>query len=170
MNTFINQSAAQITKKTQILFSALLNPHARITNLEKIQRSRLLSAILIGQTLVVILIIALVLYADPNDLHEPTVQGAIVMVMISVAMYITNRLGYTSIAALGYFIPFVAIFIYIPFYSGENPAFLAFLMIPLIFIAIFFSIKRTTLAALGILTLVGILLAFMDHSPANLPY
>jgi signal transduction histidine kinase len=43
-------------------------------------------------------------------------------------------------------------------------------MIPLIFIAIFFSIKRTTLAALGILTLVGILLSFMDHSPENLPY
>ena len=86
------------------------------------------------------------------------------------AMYIANRLGQTSIAALGYFLPFVAIFIYIPFYSGENPAFLAFLLIPIIFIAIFFSIKRTTLAAIGILTFVGILLSFMDHSPSNLPY
>src|SRR6185295_551935 len=92
------------------------------------------------------------------------------MVGISIAMYVANRLGQTSIAALGYFLPFVGIFIYIPFYSGENPAFLAFLLIPIIFIAIFFSIKRTTLAAIGILTFVGVLLTFMNHSSSNLPY
>jgi len=159
-----------MTNRIQIIFDALLNPSARVTNPEKIQRARLLSTILLVQTLIVAFIIFLVVKADPQDIHEPTVQGAIVMIGISVAMYIANRLGRTSIAALGYFLPFVAIFIYIPFYSGENPAFLAFLLIPIIFIAIFFSIKRTTLAAIGILTFVGILLSFMDHSPSNLPY
>ena len=151
-------------------FDSLLNPQAHVTNPEKIQRSRLLATILLVQILFVILIIALVLQADPKDINEPTVQAAIGMLGISLVMYIANRSGYTSLAALGYFLPFVAVFIYIPFYSGENPAFLAFLMIPMIFIAIFFSIKRTTFAAIGILTLVGILLSFMDHSPTNLPY
>jgi len=148
----------------------LVTPHPRITDLEKIQRSRLLSTILLVQMLVITLIIMLVLKADPVDINEPTVQGAILIVGLSVVMYIANRLGYTSIAAFGYFLLFVAVFIYIPFYSGENPAFLAFLVIPLIFIAIFFSIKRTTMASIGVLTLVGILLLFMDSSPENLPY
>jgi len=156
--------------RSQALLDFLLNPHSRVTNPEKIQRARLLSIILLVQTLIVAFIILLVLKADPKDINEPTVQGAIVMIGISVAMYIANRLGHTSIAALGYFLPFVGIFIYIPFYSGENPAFLAFLLIPVIFIAIFFSIKRTTLVAIGILTLVGILLSFMDQSSSNLPY
>ena len=140
-----------------------LNPHPHVTNPEKIQRSRLLSTILLVQMLVVAFIIILVLYADPTDINEPTVQGAILMVGLSVLLYIANRLGYTSIAAFGYFLLFVALFIYIPFYSGESPSFLAFLVIPFIFIAIFFSIKRTILTSIGILTLIGILLSFMDH-------
>jgi len=152
------------------LLNWFLNPHPRVTDPEKIQRSRLLSTILLVQMLVITLIIMLVLKADPVDINEPTVQGAILIVGLSVVLYIANRLGYTSIAAFGYFLLFVAVFIYIPFYSGENPAFLAFLVIPLIFIAIFFSIKRTTLASIGILALVGILLSFMDPSPGNLPY
>ena len=159
-----------MTNRIQIIFDALLNPSSRVTSPEKIQRARLLSTILLVQTLIVAFIIILVVNADPADIHEPTVQGAIVMIGISMAMYGANRLGQTSIAALGYFLPFVAIFIYIPFYSGENPAFLAFLLIPIIFIAIFFSIQRTTLAAIGILTFVGILLTFLDHSSSNLPY
>jgi len=148
----------------------LLKPHARVDDPEKIQRSRLFSIILLVQMVVVTLIIFLVLNADPNDIHEPTVQGAIFMVALSVAFYVANRLGATSYAVLGYFFIFVALFIYIPFYSGENPAFLAFQAIPLIFIAIFFSIRRTTLISIGLLILIGILLSFMDHSRENLVY
>jgi signal transduction histidine kinase len=159
-----------MTHRVLAFLDSLLNPLAHVTNPEKIQRSRLLSTILLVQILFVILIIALVLQADPNDINEPTVQAAIGMLAISLIMYIVNRLGYTSVAALGYLLPFAAIFIYIPFYSGENPAFLAFLMIPVIFIAIFFSLKWTIVAAIGILTLVGILLSLMDNSSANLPY
>jgi len=159
-----------MTNRIHTLLNLLLNPHARVTDLEKKQRSRLLSTILLVQILVILLILVLVLSVDPNDFSEPTVQGAIGMVGISMVMYIVNRLGYTSIAALGYFLPFVAIFIYIPFYSGENPAFLAFLLIPLILIAIFFSIQRTTLASIGILALVAVLLSFMDRSVEDTLY
>jgi len=148
----------------------LLTPPAHITSPEKAQRSRLLSTILLAQTLIIALIITLVIHADPNDINEPTVQGAILMAGVSVILYIINRSGYTSIPALGYFLMFVAIFIYIPFYSGENPAFLAFMIIPLIFMGIFFSIKQTTIAALGILILIGILLSLMNHSSDNLAY
>lgn len=147
----------------------LLKPHARATDPEKIQRSRLFSIISLVQMMVISLIIFLVLNADPDDIHEPTVQGAIFIVVLSIVFYAANRLGYTSFAVLGYFLIFVALFIYIPIYSGENPAFLAFQVIPLLFVAIFFSIKRTTLISIGLLVLVGILLS-LGQSRENFPY
>jgi signal transduction histidine kinase len=116
------------------------------------------------------LIIALVIHADPNDITEPTIKAAFLTAGVSIVLYIANRFGYTSISALLYFLVFAAIFIYIPFYSGENPAFLAFMIIPLIFMAIFFTIKQTTFAGLGIIILIGVLLSFMDHSRSNLLY
>jgi len=157
-------------KFSRIIFDVLLKPHQRVTNPEKIQRSRLLSTILLIQTLVIVLIIVLVLLADPNDITEPTVKAAILIAGISVVLYIASRFGYTSIPALLYFLVFVTIFIYIPFYSGENPAFLAFMIIPLIFMAIFFTIKQTTFAGLGMIILIGVLLSVMNHSRDNLPY
>jgi len=159
-----------MTKTLNSLDRWLLSSHHRVTDPEKIQRSRLLSIILLVQVMVIILIIVLVLQADPEDIHEPTVQGAMLMIGISAGVYVLNRFGYTSIAALIFFLVFVALFIYIPFYSGENPAFLAFLVIPLLFIAIFFSVQRTLIASIGILTLVGILLSFLENSPQNLLY
>jgi signal transduction histidine kinase len=154
----------------QPLLQWLLNPHPSVTNPEKIQRSRLLSTILLGQSLVVLIILALVLIADPYDIAEPTVRGAFLLVAIAFAMYFVNRYGSTSFAALGYILPFVAIFIYIPFYSGEDPIFLAFLMIPVILTAIFFSIKRTTIVSIGILVFVTILLTFIDPRAEGSPY
>lgn len=148
----------------------LLKPHVRLADPEKIQRSRLFSIISLVQMVVIALIIFMVLNADPEDIHEPTVQGAIVFVVLSIIFYLVNRFGYTSYAVLGYFLMFVTLFIYIPFYSGENPAFLAFQVVPLLFIAIFFSIKRTTLISIGFLVLVGVLLSVMDHSQGNLAY
>ena len=147
----------------------LLRPHVRVADPEKIQRSQLFSIILLVQMVVITLIIFLVLNADPTDIHEPTVRGAIFMLMLSVVFYVANRIGYTSYAVLGYFLVFVALFIYIPFYSGENPEFLAFQIIPLLFVAIFFSIKRTTLISIGLLVLVGILLS-LGRSQENFPY
>jgi signal transduction histidine kinase len=157
-------------KFSRIILNALLNPYTRVTNPEKIQRSRLLSTILLIQALVIGLIIALVIHADPNDINEPTIKAAFLTAGVSIVLYIANRFGYTSISALLYFLVFAAIFIYIPFYSGENPAFLAFMIIPLIFMAIFFTIKQTTFAGLGIIILIGVLLSFMDHSRSNLLY
>jgi signal transduction histidine kinase len=148
----------------------LLNPHPRVTNAEKIQRSRLLSTILLVLILIVALILTIVLLHDFEDINEPTVQGAILLLGISILMYILNRLGYTSIPAMGVILPFIATFIYIPFYSGEDPVFLAFLMIPIIFTAIFFSLRWTTITSAGILILVAILLAFVDQSPEDTPY
>jgi signal transduction histidine kinase len=154
----------------QTFFQWLLNPHPRVTNPEKIQRSRLLSTILLGQGLVVVAILLLVLHADPDDITEPTVRGAFLLVAIAFVMYFVNRYGSTSFAALGYILPFVAMFIYIPFYSGEDAIFLAFLMIPVILTAIFFSLKRTTIVSIGILVFVTILLAWMDPTVEGSPY
>ena len=92
-----------MTKTLNFLDRWLLSPHHRVCDPEKIQRSRLLSIILIVQVVVIILIIMLVLQADPEDIHEPTVQGAMLMVGISVGVYVVNRFGHTSIAALIFF-------------------------------------------------------------------
>ncbi len=159
-----------MNKHLQSVFQWLLATHPRLTNPEKIQQSKLLSAILLGQVFVLAAILILVLQADPNDISEPTVQGAFLLIGIVLIMYVVNRFGNTSIAALGFILPFFAMFIYIPFYSGESPIFLAFLMVPIILTAIFFSLKRTAIVSIGLLALVAILLTFMDHSRENLPY
>ncbi len=148
----------------------LLVPHHRLTNPEKIQRSRLLSTILLVLTVTVALILVIVLRHDPDDITEPTVLGGFILIGIAVLMYIFNRLGYTSIPAMGIILPFFAIFIYIPFYSGEDPVFLAFLMIPIIFTAIFFSLRWTTITSIGILALVAVLLAFVDQNLEDTPF
>ena len=77
----------------QPLLQWLLNPHPRVTNPEKIQRSRLLSTILLGQILVIVVILAFVLRADQNDITEPIVRGAFLLAGIAVIMYIVNRFG-----------------------------------------------------------------------------
>jgi signal transduction histidine kinase len=148
----------------------LVNPHARVTHPENIQRSKLLSTILLVLFIVLAFILVIILQLDPTDIHEPTVRAALILAGIILMMYILNRLGRTSLAALGVVLPLVIIFIYIPFYSGENPIFLAFLMIPIMLTAIFFSIERTTIASVIIIVLVGALLSHVDPSPKNTPY
>ena len=154
----------------QRLLQWLITPHPRVTNPEKIQRSKLLSAVLLVQEFVLMVILTLVLRADPDDIAEPTVQGAFLLTGIAIVMYIVNRLGNTSIAALGFITSYFALFIYIAFYSGESPIFLAFLLIPIILTAIFFTLKRTAIISIGLLALVAIQFTFMDHSTSNLPY
>jgi len=145
-------------------------PHPRLTNPEKIQRSRLLSTILLVLILTGVMILIIVLRHDRDDIHEPTVQGAFLILGISLLMYLVNRSGFTSIPALGIILPITAIFIYIPFYSGEDPIFLAFLMIPIILTAIFFPLRSTILLSIGILVLVAILISFVDQSTEDTPY
>ena len=147
-----------------------LKPHPRLTSPEKIQRSRLLSAILLVLTLTGIIILFIVLHKDPNDINEPTVKGGILLVGLCILMYVVNRSGLTSVPAMGLILPLIANFIYIPFYSGESPVFLAFMMIPIILTAIFFSLHWTTITSAAILTLVAVLLTSVDQTPMDTPY
>jgi signal transduction histidine kinase len=147
-----------------------LDPHPRLTNPEKIQRSRLLSTILLVLMLTVLLILAIVLGHDPEDIAEPAVEGAILLLVIGALMYTISRSGYTSVPALGIILSIIAISVYIPLYSGEDPVFLAFLIIPILLTAIFFSLGWTTMLSVGILLLVAILLSFMDPSTEDTPY
>jgi signal transduction histidine kinase len=148
----------------------LLVPHNRLTDPEKIQRSRLLSTILLVLLFMAGLILTIVLRHDPDDINEPTVRGGFFLSGIMLVMYIFNRMGFTSFPATGLTLAFTALFIYIPFYSGEDPVFLAFLIIPIILTAIFFSIRWTTFVSVGILVLVAILLSFIDQSTEDTPY
>jgi len=148
----------------------LLSPHSRVTNRESIQRARLLSAILLVLMVLDSMIIALVLHADPDDITEPTVGGAIGLLGVCAVMYALNKAGYTRIAAIGLILPITGIFIYIPFFSGESPIFLAFMLIPVVLTALFFSMRWTTSAAFALLTVLYLLIAQQDHTPENLVY
>src|SRR5574341_1154209 len=157
-----------MTHFARSLLDRFLKPHPRVTDPESIQRSRLLSAILLVLLLVGAMILTLVLRRDPNDINEPTVQGAIILVGIIASMYAANRLGYTYLAATGVILPFIGMFIYIPFFSGEDPLFLAFLLIPIILTAIFFSFRWTAATSVAILAMVLVLVSFQDRvSPTS---
>jgi len=141
----------------------LLDPPAHITNPESIQRARLLSTVLLVLLALVLLIIALVLRADPQDIHDPSVQAAIGLLGIVAIMYGLNRAGSTTIAATGLIAPVVAIFIYIPFFSGKSPNFLAFLVIPILLTAIFFSLRVTIITSIGLLGLTYLMMSRLDQ-------
>jgi PAS domain S-box-containing protein len=151
------QRSTPMTQFPQSLLDWMLKPHPRMTNAEKIQQCRLLSAILLVIMLIGAMILILVLREDPKDIHEPTVQGAFILLGVVVLMYVVNRLGYTHAAAAGVIVPFVAIFIYIPFFSGEEPYFLAFLLVPILLIAIFFPLQWTAIGSVAILVFVLVL-------------
>src|SRR3989338_2531677 len=85
--------ADQVKRRIERLLDWALQPHRRVVHAANIQRSRLLSLILL---LLGAIIIALVLSADATDINEPTVQGAIVLLGILVVMYAVNRLGFAS--------------------------------------------------------------------------
>lgn len=148
----------------------LLAPHRRLTDPEKIQRSRLLSAIMLVFISTAGLILTAVLRSHPDDINEPTVQGGFLLIGISLVMYILARSGFTSIPAMGIILPITVIFLYIPFYSGEDPVFLAFLLISIILTAIFFPLQWTVVTSIVILTLVAILLSLVDQNMENTPY
>ncbi len=160
-------------KLTRFLFSVrtwLLNPHPRITNPEKIQRSQLLSIILLVLIILGAIILALVIHEDPSDIQAPEVRGAFLILGIVACMYILNRLGYNRYAAAGVILPFVIIFTYIAFSSRGKALFLAFLLIPILLTAIFFSVRWTSIISSSILLVILILLTFQDHVSPLSPF
>lgn len=148
----------------------LLDPHPRVTDLEKIQRSRLLSTIILTLTLLGLIILTIVLGKDPRDVNSPEVQGTIILLGILLCIYIANRLGYNRFATAGTVISFTMVFIYISFYSSGKSIFLAFLMIPILLTAIFFSFRWTAFISASILVVIFILLSFQDQVSATSPF
>lgn len=147
-----------------------LNPHPRITNPEKIQRSRLLSAILLAMIVLGAAILILVLRHDPDDIHAPEVQGATAVLAIAMGMYILNRMGHNRYAAAGVILPFVIVFTYIAFYSSGKAIFLAFLGVPILLTAIFFPLRLTSLISGAVLIMILVLLGFQDQVSASSPF
>jgi PAS domain S-box-containing protein len=154
----------------QTFFDWLIKPHARVTQADKIQQSRLLSALLIVLLSIGAMILIVVLRRDPTDINEPTVQGDMALLGIAAGMYILNRLGYSRLAAAGIILPFTAIFIYVPFYSGEAPLFLAFLLIPILLTALFFPLRWTAAVSITILVVVLALISMEDQTAPESPF
>jgi signal transduction histidine kinase len=148
----------------------LLNPPARITNPEKIQRTRLLSAILLVLLLVGTTILIIVIRHDANDINEPEVRGAAIVMVIIAAMYLINRTGYNRYAAGGVIFPFAAIFTYIAFLSSGKAIFLAFVLVPILMTAIFFPLKWTALISGSILAIILALLSTLDQVSKESPF
>ena len=148
----------------------LIAPHRRVADAERIQQSRLLSAILLVLLLTGTTILVVVLHTDADDINAPEVRGALLLLVIDILMYALSRVGHYHTAAAGIILPFVAVFIYIPFTSPTKSIFLAFLIIPIILTAIFFSLRWTAVAAAAMLATILILLSFQDHVSSKSPY
>ena len=148
----------------------LFDPHRRITSRESIQRARLLSAIVLVLLVLISTILALVLHADPDDITEPTVQGAFGLLGVCAITYVLNKAGYTGIAAAGIILPITGLFIYIPFYSGESPIFLAFLLIPIILNALFYSPRWTVINSVLLLGGLFLLISMEDQVSDSSPF
>jgi signal transduction histidine kinase len=148
----------------------LFAPHPRVTDPEKIQRTRLLSTILFALVVLGTIILLIVINHDPDDIHAPEVQGAFVLLGISLVMYILNRLGYNRHAAAGVIFPFVFVFTYIAFSSPGKSVFLVFLLIPILLTAIFFPLNRTMIISTMILAVVFVLLSFQDQVSESSPF
>ena len=158
---------------TRILHSLprwLFAPLSRLTDPEEAQRSWLLSAILFVLVVLGTIILLIVIHADPKDLYAPEVQGAFIILGISAVMYVFNRLGYNRLAAAGFILPFVAVFTYVAFSSSGKAIFLAFLFLPILITALFFTLEWTMVIAASILTLILVLLSFQDQLSANSPF
>ena len=158
---------------TRILHSLprwLFAPLSRLTDPEEAQRSWLLSAILFVLVVLGTIILLIVIHADPKDLYAPEVQGAFIILGISAVMYVFNRLGYNRLAAAGFILPFVAVFTYVAFSSSGKAIFLAFLFLPILITALFFTLEWTMVIAASILTLIFVLLSFQDQLSANSPF
>ncbi len=153
----------QMIQLSQFIQTWFLNPPSRVTNPEKIQRSRLLSTILLVLIILGVVILSIVIAKDSTDIQTPEVQGAFLLIVIVTAMYILNRLGYNRYAAAGVILPFVAVFTYIAFSSSGKALFLAFLLVPILLTAIFFSLKWTSLISGSILVVILFLLTFQDQ-------
>ena len=157
-------------KLTSLLDKWFIAPHSSVTNPEKIQRSRLFSTMLLILILFLTFILIMVLTRDPEDISEPAVHGGFFLLGIGILMYLINKAGITRIPAMGIILPFIAIPIYISFWSGEDALFLAFLMIPIILTGIFYSLRWTMITSVGILLLVAILLYTINTSQEGLSY
>ena len=159
-----------MTQFIQNLSDRILNPHPRVKNPEKIQRTRLLSAILLIMITIGLIILTIVLRLDRQDINEPEVRGAIFVLFIAAGMYFINRLGYNRLAISGIIGPFTVIFILISFSSSGKSVFLAFLMVPILLTAIFFPLKWTIIISGSILALISALLSTQDQVSANSPF
>jgi PAS domain S-box-containing protein len=159
-----------VNPRSETRLDWLLNPSARISDPERIQRARLLSAVLLVLLALGLVIIGLVLRADPEDIGDPTLQAAMGLLAVCAAMYILNRVGYTTAAAIGLIAPIIALFIFIPFFSGSSPNFLAFLVIPILLTAIFFSLRWTVIVSTGLLVVTFVLMSRLDQVSETSPF
>lgn len=166
----IHAPLTPMTPSPYSLLNWLLDPHPRVTDPEKIQRSRLLSAILLVLIVLGVTILGIVIEHDADDIREPEVQGALLVLLVVIAMYVVNRLGYNRYAVGGVVIPFVIVFTYIAFSSNGKSIFLAFLLIPILLTAIFFSLRWTMVISGSILGLILLLLSFQDQVSATSPF
>jgi len=160
----------QMMQLSQFIQTWFLNPPPRVTSPEKIQRSRLLSTILLVLIILGVVILSIVIAKDSTDIQAPEVRGTFLVLVIVGGMYLLNRLGYNRYAAVGVVIPFVIVFTYIAFSSSGKAIFLAFLLVPILLTAIFFSLKWTSVISSSVLAMILILLAFQDQASPTSPF
>jgi signal transduction histidine kinase len=125
------------------LVEHVLKPNPRVTDAEGVQKSRLLSAILVALFAMDVLILLWVYRTDPNDLASPMFQGAALLASLLIISYTINKLGYSLAASILTIFFITAVFLSVPFFLNEDPIYLAFLMVPVLMTAMFLPFRWT---------------------------
>lgn len=136
LNTLLHSAEAFVSRLTR--------PHPRITDAEIQYKARLLSGLLVVTVIVVMGIIALVLYYDPDDLLDKRTLTAFATVITALSLYIVNQHGYFHFAALA-FVTFLSLIFPVVSYTGSYAEFMPFIVIPMLLAGMFYSWKQTTL-------------------------
>ena len=134
----------------------LLSPEKTITEEEKQQLSRLLSAILVTSSVAIVLIVAYVLYLDPRDINDVKVRAGLLALGLLVILFFVNRAGYLRLASATLVISLTFLFI-IPSYMSVSAEFLAFTVVPMLLAGIFFSFRGTFIVTTSIILIVFVM-------------
>jgi signal transduction histidine kinase len=103
------------------------------------------------------LLIAIVVYLDPNDLNDPRLLGSMGAILLALLLLIINRLGYLYWAAVGFIGYLTLLFLVPPYVMGIGPEFLAFAIVPMLLAGMFFPFRWTALLVVVIIGTVFLL-------------
>lgn len=132
----------------------VVKPHSKITNLEDIRRSRLLSSMLVSIFVSGVLILLWQVARTLEVLDDTDFIASCVAIVIVLILFFVARAGYINAAAIGLIVMMAIIFTVIPFTPSASTSFLIYAIAPILITGIFFSGRWVLILTAAILSTV----------------